>query len=343
MNIEDEIKDYARKIGIAATGVTGPERLDIALPIYRRRIQRGYLTGFEDRDLELRLDPRRTMTGVQSIISVAVPYNVDYVPRTKPTFHGQIARVAWGRDYHVVVSEKMTKISELLNEHFPDLKYTLMVDTGPLLDRVIAWRGGLGWFGKNNTLIVPRVGSWVFLGEILINKRLRADSPIQGDCGQCEECLKACPTKALVEPYMLNGRICLSYLTQTADPLPDWIVPKIERRIYGCDVCQQVCPYNKGAPKIGDRAFTPHLLDPHPDLLDLISMDRRRYVETVAQTSAGWVGRDIIQRNAIVALADYKDPSTLPTVEKLRDDDRQLISDASRWATKVIRGEIRPH
>ena len=179
MNIEDEIKDYAGEIGVASIGVTSSERLDIALPIYRRRMERGYLTGFEERDLELRLDPRQSLAGVQSIISIAVPYNVDYVPSREPKFHGQIARVAWGRDYHVVVSEKLTKISKLLKEYFPDLKYAMMVDTGPLLDRVIAWRAGLGWFGKNNTLIVPRVGSWVFLGEILITTRLRTDSPIQ--------------------------------------------------------------------------------------------------------------------------------------------------------------------
>ncbi len=343
MSVEDEIKDYARTIGVAAVGITGPERLDVALPIYRRRMERGYLTGFEERDLELRLDPRQTLADVQSIISIAVPYNVEYVPGTKPKFHGLIAKVAWGRDYHVVVSEKMTKISELLKEYFTDLKYIMMVDTGPLLDRVIAWRAGLGWFGKNNTLIVPRVGSWVFLGEILINKRLRTDSPMRGDCGQCDECLKACPTGALVEPYMLDGRICLSYLTQTADPPPDWIIPKIEKRIYGCDVCQQVCPHNKGAPKIGDKAFTPQFLDPNPDLLDLISMDRNRYAETVGQTSAGWVGRDVIQRNAIVGLANYKDLGTLPIVEKLQGDERTLISDVSRWAAKAIRGEIRPH
>jgi len=339
LSIEDEIKEYAREIGAAAVGITGPERLDEALPIYRRRIERGYLTGFEERDLELRLDPARSLAGVQSVISLAVPYNVDYVQSTTPKFSGQIARVAWGRDYHAVVSEKMAKLSAFLKDRFAGLKCAAMVDSGPLMDRVIAWRAGLGWFGKNNTLIVPRVGSWVFLGELLIDKRLRTDSPTTGDCGQCEECLKACPTKALVEPYMLNGKICLSYLTQTADQAPDQLVRKMGRRVYGCDICQEVCPYNKAAPKIGDKAFTPHVLDPRPDLIDLISMDQRRFEETVNQTSAGWVGRSVIQRNAIIALADYKDPDTLPIVEKLQADDRPLISNASRWAEKAIRGE----
>ena len=131
---------------------------------------------------------------------------------------------------------------------------------------------------------------------------------------------------------------CLSYLTQTADLAPDQIVRKMGRRVYGCDVCQEVCPYNKAAPKIGDRAFTPSVVDPHADLLDLISMDQRRFEETVGQTSAGWVGRSVIQRNAIIALADYKDPETLPIVENLQADERPLISNASRWAAKAIRG-----
>ncbi len=337
MTVEDEIKDYAREIGAAAVGITGPEPLDDALPACRKRMERGFLTGFEEKDLELRFDPRRSLSDVKSIVSVAVPYNVEYIQSSRPKYHGQLARVAWGRDYHVVVSEKMTKIVELLGKVFSDLDYVMMADTGPLLDKIVAWRAGLGWIGKNNTLIVPGVGSWVFLGEILVNKRLQTDSALQADCGRCEECLKACPTRALVEPYMLNGKACLSYLTQTSEAIPEWAIPKLARRIYGCDVCQEVCPYNKAAPKIGDKAFSPSIVQPYPDLIELIGMDSRRYVETIGQTSAEWVGRTVIQRNAILALTDYRDPDTLAILEEVQNDQRPLIRELSQWASRSIR------
>jgi epoxyqueuosine reductase len=340
---KDAIKNYARSIGVAAIGVTGPERFDIVLPIYKKRIERGYLSGFEEKNLELRLDPHLSMPEVKSIISLAVPYNVDYRQEKKPKYHGQVARVGWGRDYHVVVTEKMTKLAQFIRELYPDLKYHMMVDGGPLMDRAVAWRAGLGWIGKNNTLIVPRVGSYVFLGEILIDKYLESDSPLKMSCGECEQCLKACPTGALVEPFTLNTKTCLSYLTQTAEQIPDWVVPKMEGRIYGCDICQDACPHNVGAPKIGDRGFVPSTIEPYPDLIELASMDPAHWIETVGQTAGEWVGRGIIQRNAIVGLSDYDDPQILSFLQKLQDDPRALISDTARWAHDRISSRISAH
>ncbi len=341
--MEEQIKEYAKEIGIVAIGITGPGRFDDALPIYRKRILRGYLTGgrvpkpgFEEPDLELRVNPALSLSGVNSIVSVAVPYNTDYSQSRKPEYHGQIAKVAWGRDYHVVVSDKMNRIVQFLKDFYPDIRYKMMVDSGPLIDRVVALRAGLGWIGKNNTLIVPGVGSWVFLGEILIDKKLQADSPITMDCGRCEECIKACPTRALVEPHVLNARLCLSYVTQNQDVPSSWILTRLGRRLYGCDICQEACPHNRTAPRIGDKAFTPDVVSPFPDLIRTIEMDAKSHAETFGQTSAGWIGHTLIQRNAILALADYKDTRNLPLVKKLQHDSRPLIREISAKAERII-------
>jgi len=340
LDAKSKIKNYARSIGIVAVGVTGPERFDIVLPIYKKRIDRGYLSGFEEKNLELRLDPHLSMREVKSIISLAVPYNVDYRQEKKPKYHGQVARVGWGRDYHVVVTDKMTKLVQFIRDIHPDVKYRMMVDGGPLMDRAVAWRAGLGWIGKNNTLIVPRIGSYVFLGEVLIDKYLEPDSPLRMNCGECEQCMKACPTGALVEPFTLNTKVCLSYITQAAEQIPDWAVSKMEGRIYGCDICQDACPHNVAAPKIGDKAFTPSTIEPCPDLIDLASMDFARWRETVGQTAGEWIGRSIIQRNAIVGLSNYADPQILPFLEKLQDDPRTLIRDVARWAYDRIHSKV---
>jgi len=344
VSYKNELKSYAKEIGIASLGVTGPEPLDnYATAIYKKRIENKYLTGgknplpgFEQKNLQLRFDPRQSFSGVKSIISLAIPYNVDHSQPEKGKFHGQLARVGWGRDYHVVVTEKMTRLVQFLRDFFPDLRYKLMVDTGPLLERGFAWRAGLGWIGKNNTLIVPGVGSFVFLGEILIDKRLEPDVPLDENCGECEECIEACPTHALVEPYMLNTRICLSFLTQISELPPEWVLPVMKGRIYGCDTCQDVCPYNKAAPKIGEKAFIPDIFEPFPDLIELIYMDLKKYIEIIGPTSAEWVGRSILQKNAIVGLADYKDPSTLPVIKRLEQDQRSTVRQAAQWAEKYI-------
>jgi len=344
MSFKKELKTYAKEIGIVALGVTDAGPIEgKAKDIYLKRIEKGFLSGgdvpcygFEEKNLKSRFDPKKSFSRAKSLISAAVPYKINYKQGEKPKYHGYLARVGWGKDYHLVVSEKLRKLCQFIRDFFPQVKYRTMVDTGPLLERGFAVRAGVGWIGKNNTLIVPDIGSFVFLGEILVDIELEPDVSLNRDCGGCTECLKACPTGALVEPYMLNTRICISFLTQIPELPQDWILPHMNRMIYGCDICQEVCPFNKTAPDAGDKAFIPEQFPPYPDLMDLINMDVKRYIEIVGNSSAEWVGRDVIQKNAILALTQYSDPKLVPVLKKLQKNKRPLIYKAARLAERIL-------
>lgn len=345
MSLKEELKSYAAEIGIAALGVAGPETLgeNEGLSIYRERVRRSFLTGgdkpragFEPPDYERRIDPLRSLRGVRSIVVIAVPYKVNYLQESIPDLSGKVARVGWGRDYHLVVAEKLRKIEQFLHDALGEIRTRPIVDSGPLFERAFAVRSGIGWIGKNNTLIVPRVGSYVYLGELLLDQAIEPDSPLDRDCGACTKCLEACPTKALVEPRMLNTRICISYLTQVLEVAPEWIVPLIDGNLYGCDICQDACPFNKKAPFAGDPEFLPRQLLPQPDLRQILGMDVKDYIEIVGITAAEWVGREILQKNALVALTRYRSPEALELLELAQRDKRPGIRSAAQWAMEYV-------
>jgi epoxyqueuosine reductase len=342
MSLNSELRQFAREeAGVVALGVTDGSVLREGTGLYRQRIARGFLTagrtprrGFEPADLRLRFDPRRSLKSVRTVICAAVPYNVEFLQASKPRYAGQVARVGWGRDYHLVVGERLRKIVQFLRDGLGDLEAVTMVDTGPLQERGFAVRAGIGWIGKNNTLIVPQVGSFVFLGEVLVDRELEPDEPMRRDCGACRKCIEACPTGALVEPYMLDTRRCLSFLTQIPELAPQEVVPKLDGRLYGCDVCQEVCPHNVAAPKIGDREFLPAKLLPKPDLAQIVRMDARSYIDVVGGTSVEWVGRTVLQKNAVVALGRYAVPEAAGLIQNARQDPRSAIRAAAELAAR---------
>ena len=339
MLIKEELKEYAREIGVAALGVTNSEPISEGLHIYKERIKRSYLTGgckpragFEPSNLHKRVDPKRSFSETKSIVVIAVPYKVKYKQERIPEFSGNLARIGWGRDYHLVVAEKLRKIEQFLRDINGDIKTRVLVDTGPLLERSFAVRAGIGWIGKNNTLIVPKYGSFVYIGELLLDLEIEPDEPHDGDCGKCNKCIEACPTKALVEPWMLNTRICMSYLTQVPELAPEWIMPLLDGKLYGCDICQNVCPYNVKAPDDGDLAFCPTKLLPKPDLSSILQLSRNEYIALVGDTAVEWMGREILQKNALVALARYHNAGALKLIEENKQDPRPLIRDAAQWS-----------
>ena len=344
-SLKEELKVYAEEIGIAALGVADPEALadQEGLNVYRERVRRSFLTGgdkpragFEPADFNRRIDPRRILRDVKSIIVVAVPYKVDFSQKDVPFLAGRVARVGWGRDYHLVVSEKLRKIEQYFRDALGDIKAVSMVDSGPLFERAFAVRAGVGWIGKNNTLIVPKVGSYVYLGEILLDRKIEPDQPLDRGCGSCTKCIEACPTGALVEPWMLNTRVCISYLTQVSEVAPEWIVPLLGGNIYGCDICQDACPFNARAPYAGDPEFCPRYLLPQPDLRELMEMDARVFIEKIGSTAAEWVGREVLQKNALVALIRYSNAEVSGLLEKAEQDSRPLIRSTARWVKNYI-------
>ncbi|WP_126425400.1 tRNA epoxyqueuosine(34) reductase QueG [Brevibacillus marinus] len=334
---------YGSEIGLDKIGIASAEPFTELKQRLVEHRQKGYESGFEEADLEKRTRPELSLRGVQSLIAVAIAYpsKLPNPPKSQPgAYRGILSRSAWGTDYHTVLREKLDKLAQFIRQLEPGAEVVSMVDTGPLSDRAVAERAGLGWVGKNCALITPEYGSWVFLGELLTNLPLPPDKPITEGCGDCNLCVEACPTGALVQGGQLNAQKCIAYLTQVKDFIPDEYRGKIGNRLYGCDTCQLVCPHNRG------RHFAHHpQLQPDPQvakplLLPILSMNNKQFKQTFGHTSAAWRGKKPIQRNAILALAHFKDRTAVPELIRLLiNDPRPVIRGTAAWALGKIGGE----
>lgn len=255
------VKSAAADAGFDLCGIAPAEPFD-ALSRLSEWLARGHHAGMAwfDRSVAKRLDPRLVLPGARAIVSCAVVYNTDRPYSTSlSSDHAAVARYAWGDDYHAVLDRRLEALEAwmrgAMGEGFESRRY---VDTGPLSEKAIAARAGLGWIGKNTCLINQPLGSWLFLGEIITNAPLEPDTPVFDRCGTCTLCIDACPTGALVEPYQLDARKCLSYLTiEHRGELPGGAVAAIGNHVYGCDVCQDVCPWNRRAATSEDPAWQP--------------------------------------------------------------------------------------
>ncbi|MDF2715480.1 MAG: epoxyqueuosine reductase [Paenibacillus sp.] len=214
-----------------------------------------------------------------------------------------------------------------------------MVDTGALVDRAVAERAGIGWSGKNCAIITPEWGSWVYLGELVTNIPFPPDQPITDQCGDCTICIDACPTGALVGPGQLNSSRCVSFVTQTKGFVTDEMMRKIGNRLYGCDTCQVVCPVNKGKNWTHQPDLQPDPDKVKPLLKPLLSMTNKQFRELYGDMAASWRGKKPIQRNAIIALGNFRDKSAVPLLaEMLHEDERPEIRGTAAWALGRIGG-----
>lgn len=334
---------YAAEIGIDKIGFASADpflTLKDRLIVHR---EKGYESGFEEPDLDKRTDPALSLGGARSLISIALAYPAKMAnpPKSEPgAYRGILCRAAWGTDYHHVLRDKLDKLAQYIRELEPEAKIESMVDTGALSDRAVAERAGLGWVGKNCALITPEFGSWVYLGELITNLPLPPDTPVEEGCGDCNLCVEACPTGALVQGGQLDSQKCVAYLTQVKDFIPEQYRGKIGNRLYGCDTCQTVCPKNRG------KNFTHHPeFQPDPDvakplLRPLLQMSNREFKEKFGLSSSSWRGKKPIQRNAILALAHFRDRSAVPDLIHLMEKDpREVIRGTAAWALGKIGGE----
>lgn len=335
--IKDEIRNIAYSIGFDIVGFTTAEAFD-AKPLYDRSAS-GYLSGLEEKDINKRTIPRLSFDTARSIIALGLSYNIPakYFSKAGYAF---ISRSAYGEDYHRVMSDMMLKLVKYIEKRY-NVKSIYMVDTGPLVDRMVAQRAGIGWYGKNCNIINDEYGSWIFLGEVLTELELPPDSPVETRCGDCDLCLKACPTGALVSPYVLNANKCLSYNTVKKGILPDEIKDKMGMRVYGCDTCQEVCPVNKRAKYSNRKEFFPQSPMPMILLEDVVKMDKKAFERLFKRTSAGWRGRTVLQRNGIIAMGNTGDEKYIEILKTFLDDTRPGISDAAKWALKKIERKAR--
>ncbi|PFJ00316.1 tRNA epoxyqueuosine(34) reductase QueG [Priestia megaterium] len=338
--LKEEIISYSKEIGIDKIGFASASMFDELKNRLLAQQELGYASGFEEPDIEKRVDPTLVVPKARSIISIALAYPSklkDAPKSTKEDRRGIFCRASWGQDYHTVLRDRLQKLETFIKEKVPAAILQSMVDTGELSDRAVAERAGIGWSGKNCAIITPEFGSYVYLGEMITDIPFPPDKPIEDGCGTCNKCVDACPTGALVTGGQLNSQRCIAFLTQTKGFLAEEFRSKLGNRLYGCDTCQTVCPENKGK----DFHFHPEM-EPDPELAKpklkpLLTMNNREFKEKFGHVSGSWRGKKPIQRNAIIALAHFKDQTAVPDlIELIKNDVRPVIRGTAAWALGKI-------
>ncbi|MFB6768064.1 tRNA epoxyqueuosine(34) reductase QueG [Bacillus altitudinis] len=338
--LKEELIQYANEIGVDKIRFASADTFDSLKDRLILHESLGYLSGFEEPDIEKRTNPALLLPKAKSIVAIALAYpsKMKDAPRsTKDARRGIFCRASWGTDYHVVLKKKLDMLEEFLRSKHEDIRTKSMVDTGELSDRAVAERAGIGFSAKNCMIITPEFGSYVYLAEMITNVPFEPDEKIEDQCGTCNKCVDSCPTGALVNPGQLNSQRCISFLTQTKGFLPDEFRSKIGNRLYGCDTCQTVCPINKGK----DFHLHPEM-EPDPEiakplLKPLLTISNREFKEKYGHVSGSWRGKKPIQRNAILALAHFKDTSALPDlVDLMHKDPRPVIRGTAAWAIGKI-------
>lgn len=342
LELKKKIIAKAEEIGIDKIGFASADPF-IELREHLKESQRkGYASGFEEPDIEKRVDPSLSLPEAKTIIAIALAYpsKLKNPPRSEPgAYRGIFCRASWGQDYHDVLRQKLGLLETAIHQWLPDVHTQIMVDTGALSDRAVAERAGLGFTGKNTSLITEEYGSWVYLGEMIVDVYIPPDEPVTESCGDCTRCLDACPTGALVQPGQLNAQACIAYLTQTKGSLAEFYRDQLGNRLYGCDTCQTVCPKNHRIHFDHHSEFEPDPDLVKPLLKPLLSMSNRQFKERFGAMSGSWRGKKPIQRNAIIALAHFKDQTAIPDlISLLRQDVRPVIRGTAAWALGKIGG-----
>jgi epoxyqueuosine reductase len=369
------IKEYAYSLGFDIVRITSAEEFPDDERIIKERISQGLMDGlpwFTADRAEISCRPDALLPGAQSIIALAIFYLSQHPDEDEgDTPRGCISRYAWGDDYHEVIKAKLKQFSAWLSSYGRDevdnVETRLFVDTGRMVDRAVAQRAGLGWYGKNTTILTKGWGSWVFLAEIVTNLPLvdgvenLYDTPLKANCGNCEICLHACPTSALPAPYVLDNTRCISYLTiELRGSIPLELRPLMGNLIFGCDICQQVCPVNQVVEtRLGLRnsagadsstsqplrfqprqEFKPHkTIGSAPELIPLLSLTEEQFRERFRLSPIRRTKRRGLLRNVCVALGNSGDPQAVPALIKALHDDEPLIRGHAAWALGQIGGE----
>jgi epoxyqueuosine reductase len=345
LTLTQTIKAEAQRLGFSLVGVTTPDPPPHAAFYERwlaegRHGSMGYLA--EERARARRADPRRVMPECRSILVLGIPYNPPRPLEDEPGVRGRVAAYAWGEDYHLILAEKLSALAAFIEtEAGRPVQNRCYTDTGPILERDLAQRAGLGWIGKNSCLINPQKGSYFLLAEILLDLDLEPDPPFVTDhCGSCTRCLGACPTGCILPNRSLDARRCISYLTiELKDEIPADLREMIGEWVFGCDVCQQVCPWNRFAAENGDPAFAPRQGLPQPNLAEELSLTPEAFNQKFKNSPVKRAKRRGYLRNVAVALGNSGDPAAAPALERALDDPEPLIRSHAAWALEKLKEE----
>ena len=343
--ISQEIKAFAQEAGFELAGIA-PIREFQELAHFPEWVAAGHageMKYLEARDESGNLK-RSTLRSVapwaRSVIVCAVNYNTAhaYSTQVNEPERGWISRYAWGQeDYHESVMRRLEKVENKLIESVPDVQTRRYVDTGPLIERIYAKYAGLGWIGKNTCVINQKIGSWIFLGVILTSLELIPDMPAPDRCGTCTRCIEACPTNAFIGPYKLDSNRCIAYLTiEKRGSIPEEMREGIGRQVFGCDICQDVCPWNRKAPASHALEFQPRAEMVNPALDWLAGLSVQEFQEKFQGSPLKRAKRNGIRRNAIVAIGNSGDKTFLPLLAELQNDEDENIAEHARWAQKQL-------
>lgn len=351
--ISAKIKAFAQSHGFALAGIAGVQEQEES-QYFARWIEagrHGEMSYLEAKNAEGELKRERLQNAApwaRSVVVCGVNYNsvAPYSTHSGSNREGWIARYAQGQvDYHEVVLPRLraleADLATLAGKDGEPFRSWCYVDTGPVIERVFAKYAGIGWIGKNTCILNEKLGSWLFLGVILTNLRLTPDLPAADRCGSCTRCLDACPTEAFVGPYQLDATRCISYLTiEKRDAIPEDIRGKMGRQVFGCDICQDVCPWNRRAPVGTLTELSPRGSYLNPDLAELAAMNVEEYREFVRKSPlkrTKWAG---FRRNLAIAIANSGEPALIAAAENLAGDEDPVVAEHGRWALEQLRKKV---
>jgi epoxyqueuosine reductase len=359
LDLTRRIKEYARAAGFDAVGVARAEPFAEDRAMMRERITAGHFSGlswFTAERADFSSDPHNLLPTARSIISLAMSYR----PRGRPEGdagageqgapRGRISAYAWGRDYHAVLKERMERVVAFMRDACgPAQQARTLVDTARILDRAAARRAGVGWVGKHSNVITKAAGSWVFLSEILTELELEPDEPLRTNCGNCDLCMRACPTGAIVAPYVVDSNRCISYLTiEHRGAIPRELRLLMGNWIFGCDLCQEVCPPNLRPGVPAHEEFRPGAADPAPEqddaspgtpeLIPLLTISSEEFRRRFGRTPIKRAKREGLQRNVAVALGNSGDRAAVPALARALREAAPLVRAHAAWALGRIGG-----
>ena len=333
------IKDWGRELGFDAVGIGGTDlSADEARLLQWLDAGRHGEMDYMQRHGTRRSRPAELVPGTVRVISLRMNY---WPPQSRAAEHvlddptlGYVSRYALGRDYHKLMRQRLQRLADRISADAGPFGYRAFTDSAPVLEKALAQQAGLGWIGKHTNLIDQRSGSWFFLGELYTDLPLPVDPPAANRCGTCHACIDACPTGAIVAPYELDARLCISYLTiELRGPIPEALRPQIGNRVYGCDDCQLVCPWNRFATRTREADFAPrHALDA-ATLAELSGWSESEFLDRTAGSAIRRIGHEAWLRNIAVALGNAPTtPTTVAALEARRDDPSALVREHVAWA-----------
>ena len=339
------IKKTALRLGFDLVRITSADEFSKDRRYALDRLHEGYLNGlpwYTTSRVERGTNPQQLLPGARSIICLGLNYfepSHSSIDSSHLVGTGRIANYAQGKDYHRLIKKRMrslvVEMSSILGEEVDARWY---VDDGPMLDRAAANRSGLGWFGKNTNILSPGVGSWTFLGQIVTNLNLEIDMPLKKSCGTCIECIKSCPTGAIVAPYVLDNTKCISFHTiENRGPIPREIRPQMRDWIFGCDICQEVCPVNKIAPGTTVPEFQMSRLA-NVSLISILQLDEDGFKRDFSGTPIMRAKLSGLKRNACIALGNNKDLTGVPELARCLAEESELVRGHAAWALGQIGG-----